>query len=76
MQQLFGKQIPAKKILIAGAGYGETFYTPSVQSLFDLAIEFERRSVEHSEPTVSLSGQDSTTPPLMRADGRSGELRL
>ena len=61
MLQLFGKKIPAKKILIAGAGYGETFYTPSVQSLFDLAIEFERRAFRTESESFRIGFNDAAS---------------
>lgn len=43
------------KILIATPAYGETFYTPCVQSLYKLAVELERRKWSSSLATVSYA---------------------
>jgi len=43
------------KIFIATPAYGETFYTPCVQSLFKLAVELERRKWSSNLATVSYA---------------------
>jgi hypothetical protein len=47
--------MPAVKIFIAVPAYGETFYTPCVQSLFKLAVELNQRKLHSNLAAASYA---------------------